>query len=140
MRANMRAIESYGEVRASTGVAKSNNVELIMMLFDGLLESIATARGHIQHRNIAEKSKALARASRIVLGLQGALDFDRGGDLAQNLNELYGYVTRRLLHANAHNDLSALDEVHGLISEIRGAWETVPSLVPANPQPTSALN
>jgi flagellar protein FliS len=111
-----------------------------MMLFDGLLESIATARGHIQHRNIAEKSKALARASRIVLGLQGALDFDRGGDLAQNLNELYGYVTRRLLHANAHNDLSALDEVHGLISEIRGAWETVPSLVPANPQPTSALN
>jgi flagellar protein FliS len=140
MRANLRAIEAYGDVKATTGVAKSNNVELIMMLFDGLLESIATARGHIQHRNIAEKAKAMARASRIVLGLQGALDFERGGELAQNLNELYGYVTRRLLHANAHNDLEVLDEIQGLMSEIREAWETVPSLVPATPKPAVALN
>jgi flagellar protein FliS len=130
MRANNRAIESYGEVKVSTGVSKSNNVELIQMLFDGLIESLATARGHIQHNNIAEKSKAISRASRIVLGLQGALDFDKGGDLANNLNELYNYITRRLLHVNARNDLAALDEIHGLMTEIRGAWETVPALIP----------
>lgn len=130
MRANTRAIESYGEVKVSTGVSKSNNVELIQMLFDGLIESLATARGHIQHNNISEKSKAISRASRIVLGLQGALDFDRGGDLANNLNELYNYITRRLLHVNARNDLAALDEIHGLMTEIRSAWETVPALIP----------
>jgi flagellar protein FliS len=130
MRANTRAIESYGEVKVSTGVSKSNNVELIQMLFDGLIESLATARGHIQHNNISEKSKAISRASRIVLGLQGALDFDKGGDLANNLNELYNYITRRLLHVNARNDLAALDEIHGLMTEIRGAWETVPALIP----------
>ncbi len=130
MRANHRAIESYGEVKVTTGVSKSNNVELIQMLFDGLIESLATAKGHIQHNNIAEKSKAIARASRIVLGLQGALDFDKGGELATNLNELYNYITRRLLHVNARNDLAALDEIHGLMTEIRGAWETVPALIP----------
>ena len=59
MRANNRAIESYGQVKVSTGVSKSNNVELIQMLFDGLIESLATARGHIQHNNISEKSKAI---------------------------------------------------------------------------------
>lgn len=130
MRANNRAIESYGQVKVSTGVSKSNNVELIQMLFDGLIESLATAKGHIQHNNIAEKSKAISRASRIVLGLQGALDFDKGGELANNLNELYNYITRRLLHVNARNDLAALDEIHGLMTEIRGAWETVPALIP----------
>ena len=130
MRANNRAIESYGQVKVSTGVSKSNNVELIQMLFDGLIESLATARGHIQHNNISEKSKAISRASRIVLGLQGALDFDKGGDLANNLNELYNYITRRLLHVNARNDLAALDEIHGLMTEIRGAWESVPALIP----------
>jgi flagellar protein FliS len=130
MRANNRAIESYGQVKVSTGVSKSNNVELIQMLFDGLIESLATARGHIQHNNISEKSKAISRASRIVLGLQGALDFDKGGDLANNLNELYNYITRRLLHVNARNDLAALDEIHGLMTEIRSAWETVPALIP----------
>ena len=106
MRANNRAIESYGQVKVSTGVSKSNNVELIQMLFDGLIESLATAKGHIQHNNITEKSKAISRASRIVLGLQGALDFDKGGELANNLNELYNYITRRLLHVNARNDLA----------------------------------
>jgi len=57
MRANMRAIQSYGNVKVTTGVATANNVQLIQMLFDGLLESLSTARGHIQHNNIAEKSK-----------------------------------------------------------------------------------
>ncbi len=140
MRANLRAIQSYGEVKVSSGTATANNVQLIQMLFDGLLESLVAARGHIQHRNINEKSKAIARASRIVLGLQGALDFEKGGDLANNLNELYSYVTRRLFHVNAHNDLAVLDEIHGLMKEIRDAWEGFPSLVPASNKPTGLVN
>jgi flagellar protein FliS len=75
-----------------------------------------------------------------VIGLQGALDFEKGGDLATNLNELYSYVTRRLFHANAHNDLAVLDEIHGLMREIRDAWEGMPSLVPASNRPTSMMN
>jgi flagellar protein FliS len=104
--------------------------ELIQMLFDGLIESLATTKGHIQRNSIAEKGKSIARASRIVLGLQGALDFEKGGELATNLNELYNYITRRLLHVNARNDLAALDEIHSLMTEIRGAWESVPALIP----------
>ena len=95
---------------------------------------------HIQHKNIQEKSKSIARASRIVLGLQGALDFEKGGDLANNLNELYGYVTRRLLHVNARNDLDALEEIFGLMNEIRSAWEGVPDLIPASPRAGALLN
>ena len=140
MRANQKAIASYGDVKVTTGVATANNVQLIQMLFDGLLESLATAKGHIQNGAIVDKGKSIARASRIVLGLQGALDFERGGDLANNLNELYGYVTRRLLHVNAHNDLVALDEIQGLMREIRDAWEGVPALVPQMAKPLSLVN
>jgi len=101
---------------------------------------LATAKGHIQNGAIVEKGKSIARASRIVLGLQGALDFERGGDLANNLNELYGYVTRRLLYVNARNDLDALDEIYGLMNEIRAAWEGVPDLIPASPRAGAMLN
>lgn len=139
MRAN-RAIQSYGEVKVGAGVATANNVQLIQMLFDGLLESLSTARGHIQHNNIQEKSKAIARASRIVLGLQGALDFERGGDLATNLNELYSYITRRLFHVNAHNDVAVLDEIYGLMQEIRDAWEGVPALLPVSNRSVGLVN
>ena len=129
MRANSRAIESYGDVKVTTGVSKANNVELIQMLFDGLIESLATTKGHIQHNNIAEKGKSIARASRIVLGLQGALDFEKGGELAGNLNELYNYITRRLLHVNARNDLAALDEIQSKVAVQAASTATFSFLV-----------
>lgn len=134
MRAYSRAAQSYGSVKVVTGVATADNVQLIQMLFDGLTESLATAKGHIQNNAIEEKSKSLSRAGRIVVGLQGALDFERGGELAMNLNELYAYVTRRLFHVNAYNDLVVLDEVQGLIKDIGEAWKTLPGLL-TNTQP-----
>ncbi len=140
MRANQKAIAAYGDVKVTTGVSSANSVQLIQMLFDGLLESLAATKGHIQNGAIVEKGKSIARASRIVIGLQGALDFERGGDLANNLNELYGYVTRRLLHVNARNDLDALEEIFGLMNEIRTAWEGVPDLIPASPRASALLN
>ena len=140
MRANQKAIAAYGDVKVTTGVASANGAQLIQMLFDGLLESLAATKGHIQNGAIVEKGKSIARASRIVIGLQGALDFERGGDLANNLNELYGYVTRRLLHVNARNDLDALEEIFGLMNEIRSAWEGVPDLIPASPRAGALLN
>ena len=129
MRAYTRAVQSYGSVQLVTGVASADNVQLIQMLFDGLSESLAAASGHIQNGNIEEKSKSLARASRIVVGLQGALDFERGGELAHNLNDLYGYLTRRILHVNAYNDLQTLTEVTGLVRDISNAWQALPGLL-----------
>jgi flagellar protein FliS len=131
MRVHFKAMESYGAGNVASQAVVANKVELIQMLFDGLIESMMSAQGHIKHGAIAEKGKSLARANRILFGLQGALDFEKGGDLATNLNELYSYVTRRLLHINLNNDLTALAEVHGLMSEIRQAWRDVPSLLPA---------
>ena len=131
MRVHFKAIEGYGEGNRTSQALVSNKVELIQMLFDGLIESLVTARGHIEHGSIEDKNKSLTRAGRIVIGLQGALDLDKGGDLAKNLFELYGYVTRRLIHVNARNDLAALQEVQTLMSEIRQAWRDVPNLLPA---------
>ncbi len=129
MRAFTRAAESYGSVQLVTGIATADNVQLIQMLFDGLLESLATARGHIENGSIQGKSHALTRAGRIVVGLQGSLDFERGGELAQNLHELYAYMTRRILHVSASNDLEALAEVTGLVRDIAEAWKTLPNLL-----------
>jgi flagellar protein FliS len=139
MRLHKFAFDGYGAVQAATGVATADNVKLILMLFDGLLESLATTRGHIMHKNIPEKGKSIARCSRIIMGLQGCLDFELGGDLARNLDDLYGYVTRRLVHVNAHNDLVVLEEVRGLIAEIRDAWASLPGLMPGRAA-SAALN
>ena len=92
------------------------------MLFDGLLESLIATQSHIKNNNMQEKSKSVARSRRLVLGLQGALDFEKGGDLAENLNELYGYVIRRLLDVDDKNDQDALREIVKLMDDIRTGW------------------
>ncbi|MEN9764163.1 MAG: Flagellar protein FliS [Pseudomonadota bacterium] len=129
MRPMKRGIDSYGEVKVSTGVATADSVQLIQMLFDGLIESLRAAEGQIARGAIEEKSRSLARAGKIVLGLQSSLNFESGGEIAKNLDELYGYVTRRLLHVNLHNDLEALKEIYGLMAEIQNAWSTVPNML-----------
>ena len=134
MRVHFKAMESYGSDNLASQASVANNVALIQMLFDGLVDSVSQAQGHLTHGKIQEKGKAIARASRIVVGLQGALDFNRGGELAQNLNDLYNYVTRRLIFANAHNDMEALKEVQHLMSEIRSAWAQLPTLLPQQAQ------
>ncbi len=130
MRVHFKAMESYGEGSQASQAMVADKVELIQMLFDGLIDSLVTAKGHIQRKSIEDKNKSLMRAGRIVIGLQGALDMEKGGDLARNLFELYSYVTRRLIHVNARNDLDALQEVHTLLNEIRQAWRDVPNLLP----------
>ncbi len=129
MRTFARAAESYGSVQVMSGVATADNVQLIQMLFDGFLESLCVAKGHIENKAIEEKSKSISRASRIVVGLQSALDFNRGGELAHNLNDLYSYIIRRLIHVNAKNDLQALDEVYALMKDVSDAWQNLPALL-----------
>ena len=131
MQHQTRAIRSYGSVHAASSLAGVQGTQLTQMLFDGLVDAMVALRGHIQHRSIQAKSVQVNKVQRIVLGLQSTLDFERGGEIARNLDELYRYVIRRLVHVHAHNDVEALDEVTGLMREIRDAWRTLLPNAPA---------
>jgi len=128
-----KALESYGDVSVRAGTAYADSVQLIQMLFDGLIDSLAAAEGQLERNEIQDKGDSLSRAIRIVLGLQGSLDYERGGEIATNLGDLYDYCTRRLLHANLRNDIEAVREVNRLMSEIRDAWTQVPELLAQRP-------
>ncbi len=133
MAVNRKALNAYRSVGASSAVPYADRVQLIQMLFDGLLAALADAEGHIQRNDIAAKGEAISRASKIIVGLQGSLDFDKGGEIARNLNDLYDYCTRRLLKASLRNDISILHEVRDLLSEINSAWELLPSMLKSEP-------
>ena len=99
------------------------------MLFDGLIASLSDAEGHFERNDIKGKNASIGRANKIIIGLQSALDFEKGKELSQNLSDLYDYCIRRLLKANIRNDVKGIVEVKGLINEIRSAWNMVPELL-----------
>jgi flagellar protein FliS len=77
-------------------------------------------------KEIPLKGKAISHAIRIIdEGLKASLDKNAGGDLAQDLSALYGYMCQRLLIANLKNDPAALDEVTELLSGLKEAWEQI---------------
>lgn len=113
----------YRQTSVQTGVAAASPHRLVTMLFDGLLEDIALAKGAIADGQIELKGRALGRAVRIVdEGLRSCLDLKAGGQLAVDLHELYAYITKRLTQANLRNDVAALDECKRLVDPLRDAW------------------
>ncbi len=135
MQHQTRAIRSYGSVHAASSLAGARGAQLTQMLFDGLVDAMVALRGHILHQSVQGKSVQVNKVQRIVIGLLSSLDFERGGEIANNLDELYRYVLRRLVHVHAFNDVAALDEITDLMREIRDAWRT---LTPASGAPAAA--
>ncbi len=130
MRVNFKdPMAGYKMVGQVGRVDYANQVELVQMLFSALLESMSEAEGHMQRGSVELKCKSIARADKIVQGLRITLDHERGGELARNLDALYEYVSRRLLHANLRNDVESLQEARGLMADISSAWEMLPSVM-----------
>ncbi|MFC4308549.1 flagellar export chaperone FliS [Steroidobacter flavus] len=115
-------LAAYQSAAAHGGVAASDPHRLIVMLMDGALERIATARGCMQRNETSEKARLINRAVSIIGELRNSLDMRNGGQIAANLAELYDYMCRRLLLATSENKAEMLDEVSKLLHEIRGAW------------------
>lgn len=133
MTLNKRALNAYRSVGASSAASYADRIQLVQMLFDGLLAALADAEGHMQRKDISGKGESISRATKIIIGLQGSLDFDQGGELARNLDDLYDYCTRRLLKASLRNDITLLHEVRDLLSEVNSAWEMLPHIMKAEP-------
>lgn len=131
---------AYQRVSVDSGVAAADAHRLVLMLFDGALEAIKLAQAQIAAGNVAEKGRLLGKAVRIVEeGLKASLDKDAGGALARQLAALYDYACLRLLQANLRNDHAALDEVGGLLADLRDAWARIGERAPAV-VPSSAAN
>jgi flagellar secretion chaperone FliS len=130
------ALNTYKNVGLESGVAAADPHKLILMLYQGALLAIASAKNQMLRNQIAEKGNSVTKAIKIIdEGLKACLDVEAGGDIGKNLLDLYDYMTQRLFIANLKNDITMLDEVSGLLNELKEAWE---SIKPAASQATPA--
>lgn len=134
------AISAYTKVGTESGVIGADPHMLISLLFKGALLTIANAKNEVLRKDTSAKGKSISKAIAIIgEGLNASLDKNAGGELAQNLSSLYEYMTRRLVEANLKNDVTALDEVARLLTELAGAWDAIrPAIIETVPQPSGS--
>ncbi len=118
-------LAAYQNVAVQGGVAAADPHGLVQMLLDATVERISAAKLCIEEGDRARKAKLLHSCVTLIAELRGSLDMIRGGELAQNLSDLYEYIARRLLVANVRDDVLALTESLSLLGEIRSAWVAI---------------
>ena len=123
----IKAAAAYKRLDIESAVACADRHELVTLLFRALIGALTGAEVHHQHENKDQVREYLTKASRILVGLQGSLDYERGGEIAANLGELYGYSIRKLFAANVNLDKAPenVAEVKGLLAPIAEAWENM---------------
>jgi flagellar secretion chaperone FliS len=118
-------LAAYQSVSVHGGVANADPHAMVQMLMDAAAERMAIARGCIERKETARQAGLLHSCVMIIGELRGSLNITEGGPLAQNLSDLYDYMIRQLMMANARSDASLVLEVSRLLDEIRSAWVAI---------------
>lgn len=121
-----RALAAYARTDLETRVEAATPEQLIVMLYEGAIAAMYAAKAGFSDNNLAARGAALSKAIAIVdEGLRGSLNLEVGGEIAQNLSNLYEYISNRLLYANLKAHEASVDEALKLMIDLRQAWEQV---------------
>jgi len=135
-----RSVNAYQRINVETSMHTMDQHQLVALLYEGVLNAIATARGAMARGDILAKCNAISKAIRILEeGLSTSLDKVDGGELAQNLGNLYEYCVRKLALANARNDDALMQEVMRLIEPIATGWNAIKNVGIAAQSANSSL-
>jgi flagellar protein FliS len=115
-------LAAYQTVSVHGGVANADPHQMVQMLMDAASERMAKARGCMGRGEKGRHAGLLHSTVMIIGELRGSLNITEGGPLAQNLSDLYDYMIRQLVLANARTDSGLVLEVSRLLDEIRSAW------------------
>ncbi|MDR1862750.1 MAG: flagellar export chaperone FliS [Treponema sp.] len=124
-----KALSAYRETRIKT----ASQGQLIIMLYDEAVKQLdygldllaMDTAGKRDPGKIELVNKAVLKTQEIVTELMVSLDFEQGGEIAQNLFSLYTWFNKELLEANIKQDLRRITVVRTMLKDLRGAWSEI---------------
>ena len=122
-----------------TQVRSRTPLELVVMLYEGALRAVTTAAEAAARRDIRTRRDNVSKALGILAELQASLDREKGGKIAEELDDLYGWMTSRLVDATVKQEVKPLNEVKKVLQILHDSWlQVAANPAPAGSAPTSA--
>jgi flagellar protein FliS len=123
MRQNLKA---YKKVDIESSIMSSGPHQIIVMMFDGALQSLAIARGAMERKDFELKSESISKFVNILSALRNSLDFDAEPEISQRFDELYVYCIDVINEVSLSLQVERFDEVIKLLKPLRNAWFEMP--------------
>lgn len=110
------------EAYKTQAIMTASPAKLVAMCFDRAIGALQDSVRAIENGDIERRFKNVTRATDIISHLWSTLDMDRGGEIAQNLSDIYGYAFKRLPDVNLKNDADAAKDVISVLQPLAQAW------------------
>ena len=107
----------------SVSISTADPGTLVVQLFDGALRFLARARRALSSGDQAGFAHALSRAHAVIAELSNVLDREAGGDVAGNLDRLYGFMLRHLTEGLTLRSSLHVDHVSTILQTLREAFD-----------------
>jgi flagellar secretion chaperone FliS len=119
-------------------ILTADPLELVRLMYQAAIGEVRNARLHLANRDIRPRSQSISKACAMLAELTVALDRKAGGEYAERLADLYGYMMRKLTEANFRQRDEPMTEVLGLLSTLLEGWEGVQRLLDSKPVPQAS--
>lgn len=107
------------------GVMTADPKKLVLMCYEEAIRNLKIAKAKYVSHEYEEKAKALIKTQNFICALNSALDFEKGGEIASNLQSLYNYMMHCLTEADLKRDLKAMDHIIWMLIELKSGWEEI---------------
>jgi len=119
--AKARNFDAYKD----TEIGTASQAKLIVMLYDGAIRFLGIALENLTPPRYDVANTNIIKSQDIVTELMLSLNMDEGGEISNNLFNIYVYLKKRLLEGNIAKDAAILKECMTLLEDLRDAWEQV---------------
>ena len=119
-----KMLDAYSNSEKKAVIEAEDSHAMVLLLFDELIKTarIFSQNIKVKNGNQEVKSENMSKALTIIYALQSSLDFERGGEIAENLYRLYEYTREQILIDNKSNEAAGVLVAISSLEDIREAW------------------
>ena len=114
----MNPYQNYFENQVKTASPE----QILIMLYDGAIRFLREARAAMESGDRIGRLEKKSRAVAILTELSSTLDFEKGGEIAENLDGLYWYMIRELTRPNNGDDPEPMKVSEDILMDLRDGW------------------
>lgn len=106
-------------------VTTTDRGRLLLMMYEGALKFLRQSKAGLEENDMAKFCRFLSKAQAIIAELMNTLDFEKGGQIAKDLDRLYDFMLFYLTEANLHRDVKRITKVISLLDTVYLAYKEI---------------